>query len=143
MPVGRQNSPLTQSPEQEDLQVPVGRQNSTNAQPSALEEMEEILARQSDRLEREINLKKANGTGKCGQIFKIAQAVQGPKKTGTEAHSVKDLKTGELVVSTKEIQKVFLNNCKEVLESNPVEEGYEEEMEVKEILTEIMLNETT
>ena len=73
--------------------------------------MEEILARQSERLEQEIKRIKANGTGKCGQVFKIAEAVRGPKKPGPEAHAVKDPKTGKLVVSTKEIQKVFLNHC--------------------------------
>ena len=86
--------------------------------------MEEILARQTLRLEKEIKKIKEGGRGRCGQIFKIAQIVQGPKKPGPEAHSVKHPATGELVVATKEIQKVFLNHCKEVLESNPIEEGF-------------------
>ena len=64
-------------------------------------------------------------------------------KPGLEAHSVKDPKTGELIVSTKEIQKVFLNHCKDVLETNPIKEGYKEEIELKEKLTQIILKETT
>ena len=65
--------------------------------------MEDILARQTLRLEKEIKKIKEGGRGRCGQIFKIALAVQGPKNPGPEAHSVKDSKTQELEVSTKEI----------------------------------------
>ena len=91
----------------------------------------------------EIKKIKEGSRGRCGQIFKIAQLVQGPKKAGPEAHSVKHPETGELVVATKQIQKVFLNHCKKVLESNPIAEGFEEETEVKEILNEIRMTEVT
>ena len=73
---------------------------------------------------------------KCITIF--TQLFPGP-----EAHSVKDPKSGKLIVSTKEIQNVFLNHCKEVLQSNPIEEGYVEEIERREKLTDIILKETT
>ena len=46
-------------------------------------------------------LLKANGTGQCGQIFKIAQVVQSPKKPGPEAHYVKDPKSGKLQKKSK------------------------------------------
>ena len=46
-------------------------------------------------------------------------------------------------MSTKEIQKVFLNHCKEVLESNPIEEGFEEEIKLKEKLNDIRMTENT
>ena len=108
-----------------------------------LRKMEEILSMQSLRLEKEIKQIKEGGRGRCGQIFKIAQMVQGSKKPGPEAHSVKDPKTGELVVSTKAIQEVFLKHCKGVLESNPVEEGFEQETEIKEKLNAIRMAETT
>ena len=99
-PVDRQNSTTTQTP--------VGRKDLAAALTSASTDGEEILARQTERLEREIKQIKSKGRGKCGQIFKIAQAVQGPKKPGPEAHSVVNPNTGELVVATKEIQKYFL-----------------------------------
>ena len=118
----------------------------TVPQPSRLcelTEMEDILARQTIRLEKEIKKIKDGGKGRCGQIFKIAQLVQGPKKPGPEAHSVKDPETGELVVSTKAIQNVFLKHCKEVLKSNSIERGYQEEAEMKEKLNEIGMKEST
>ena len=133
-PVDRQNSTTTQP--LECIQTPAGGKDSAVAQPSARTERDEILARQSERLEREINKITSRGSGKCGQIFRIVEAVQGPKKPGPEAHSVVNPKTGELVVATKEIQKVFLNHCKEVLMENPVEEGFKEEVEQKEKLHE-------
>ena len=131
---------------EEVSQSPFGRQDLTVPQPSRLcelTEMEDILARQTIRLEKEIKKIKDGGKGRCGQIFKIAQLVQGPKKPGPEAHSVKDPETGELVVSTKAIQNVFLKHCKEVLKSNSIERGYEEEAEMKEKLNEIRMKEST
>ena len=142
---GRVPSPQSTSHEKGGGE-PSSRKESLRTQPSTLSElnqMEEILARQTLRLEKEIKKIKDGVRGRCGQIFKISQAVQVPKNPGPEAHSVKDPKTGELVVSTKEIQKVFLNHCKEVLESNPVVEGFEEEIELKEKLNEIRMLEHT
>ena len=127
-------------------QGPSSRQEHLAPQPSNMAElrkMEEILSMQSLRLEKEIKQIKEGGRGRCGQIFKIAQMVQGPKKPGPEAHSVKDPKTGELVVLTKAIQEVFLKHCKGVLEANPVEEGFEQETEIKEKLNAIRMAETT
>ena len=142
-PVAWQISATTQPSEQECSQTPVGGKDPADTQPSVRTEGEDILARQSKRLEREIKQIKSNGRGKCGQIFKIAEAVQGPKKPGPEAHSVVNPKTGELVVATKEIQKVFLNHCKDVLEVNPVEEGFEQEIELREKLHDICMKETS
>ena len=141
--VVRQKSIDTQPSQQRLTERPVGGKDPAVIQPAEEREQNQILSRQSERLEREIQQIKANGIGKCRQIFKIAQAVQGPKKPGPEAHSVVNPETGELVVATKEIQKVFLKHCKGVLELNPVEKGFEEEINLREKLHVIRMKETT
>ena len=44
--------------------------------------------------------------------------IEGPKKAGQEALAVKNPKDGEVVVNSKEIKKVTLEYCLDVLNNN-------------------------
>ena len=98
-------------------------------------EAKEILKRQTDKAEKELMKLKESNQGRTGSVFKIAQAVQGPKKGGSmEAHAIVDPHTGEVAVSAKEIKRVSLEYCREVLTKNVAGKEFEEEIKLKEIL---------
>ena len=69
-------------------------------------------------IEDAINEIKAEKHGRIANVHKIQELVVGPKKQQQEAHAVKDSKTGKLVVSTKEIKRVNLEHCLNVLKNN-------------------------
>ena len=80
--------------------------------------MEEIQQQQSALIETAINKIKADKHGKKTNVHKMKEVVLGPKKQQQEAHAGKDSKTGKTVVSTKEIKRVNLEHCLEVLKNN-------------------------
>ena len=104
----------------------------------ALEEKaNDVAKRQSERLMNEITKVKEMKTGRCGKIFRMKDVITGPKKTGKEAHAIRNPKTGDLVVSNTEIKKVTLEYCKSVLKNNEPEEDMKELVELKEKLHQI------
>ena len=87
-----------------------------------------------------INEVDAIGLG-AKKLYKIAEKIRGSKKGFSEPQAVKDPDSGQLVVSSKEIQKVCLDHCVKTLQDNPVENGFEREINVKEFLHEIRMKE--
>ena len=55
---------------------------------------------------------------RCGQIYKIKELVEGPKKSGQEGQAIKDPGNCEIVVNSKEIKRVTLEHCLKVLKNN-------------------------
>ena len=71
---------------------------------------------------------------KSAQIFKIAERIKGKKGGNQEPSVVKNPKTQEIVVSTKEIKKVVLDYCADVLGNNEPKEAFKDEIALKELL---------
>ena len=114
---------------------------SINMEEEAVE-VDRLLDRQNKKIEDGLLRIKEGGFGRVGAIWKISQDLKGTKQ-GMEAFAVKDLKSGKLIVSTDEIKKVSLEYCLEVLTKNPVKEGFEEDINLKETLHELRMNELT
>ena len=72
-------------------------------------------ARQTQKVEPEI---KSSKQGRVGNIFRIKKLIGGPKKTPQEAAAIKDPKTGELLVSKKDIKRATLEYCVQNLKNN-------------------------
>ena len=75
------------------------------------------------------------------QVF-IRELVEGPKKSGQEAQAVKNPANGEIVVNTKEIKRITLNHCLQVLKNNEPHESVRDIVSTKnEAVDEIMKSE--
>ena len=81
-----------------------------------------MLQLQAKRAEYVLIKLKDRKNGRVGSVFKIAQSIQGQKNAGMEAHAIVDPYTGQMAVSAKEIKRVSLNYCKEVLTNHDPED---------------------
>ena len=72
---------------------------------------EDILRNQCLKIEEEINKVKDKKLGRVGQIFKIKESINGPKKGSQDPTAVRHPVNGNMVVSKEEIKKVTL--CQE------------------------------
>ena len=91
-----------------------------------------ISKRQNELIEDAINAIKSKGFGRQINVFKMKEIVAGSKKQKQEAHAVVDPKTGETVVSVKEIKRVNLEHCIAVLKHNKPSEDVEKLMKFEE-----------
>ena len=82
---------------------------------SEVSKAKQLLSKQSEKLETEILKVKALKQGRTGSVFKMRGIVEGKKKAKQDAQAVIDKETGELVVSNKEIKRVTLSYCLNVL----------------------------
>ena len=65
------------------------------------DEAKEISQKILEQMEDQINrITQDRSKGRCGQIYKVRELVEGPKKSGQEAQAVKDPANGEIVVNT-------------------------------------------
>ena len=103
---------------------------------------EELIKRQAKLLEEEIQNIKDMKHGRGTKVFKLREVIQGPKKPGQEACSVKDPISKEMVFAPKEIQKVSLRYCRDVLTNNAPDPDYLREIEIKEIIHEVRMKES-
>ena len=94
-------------------------------------EAKELGLKQLEKLEAQINKITSSSCNRCGQIYKVKELIEGPKKSGQESQAIKDPKTGELVVSTSEIKKITLEHCLNVLKNNEPAEDVEEIVKTK------------
>jgi hypothetical protein len=113
--------------------------------------VKELLRNQYNTMEAEINKLKEGKFGRVTNVFKMKEIVAGAKKRPQEAHTVLDVETKNLIVSTEEIKRVTLNHVmntfKRVAPHEDVKlivimvseahdkrmiEGVEEEMEITE-----------
>ena len=56
--------------------------------------------------------------GRVGNIFKMKEIINGPKKGGQELTAVRHPTSGDMVVSTEEIKRVTLEYCVKNLENS-------------------------
>ena len=88
------------------------------------EEAKDISHKILEHMEEQINkITNDKNKGRCGQIYKVRELVEGPKKAGQEAQAIKDPSNGEIVVNTKEIKRVTLDHCLKVLTNNEPHES--------------------
>ena len=94
-----------------------------------------MLKKQTEKAEEELQKLKVANKGRVGNVFKIVKAIQGPKNGGSmEAHASLDPATGDVAVSGNEIKRISLEYCRAVLTNNEIEEGFENEVNLKEDL---------
>ena len=80
-----------------------------------------MMRKQYDEMEEQINNLKAAKYGRATNIFKMREKVAGNKKSPQEAHAVKDVATGENVVSNEKIKEVTLEYCVNIFKNNEPE----------------------
>ena len=105
--------------------------------------MNEILQSQSKRLEDEINDIKKTGAGRTTRIFRLKQKIVGNRKVGQEPTAIKDPDSGDLLVSSHDINKTSLDYCVKNLSNNEVSDNVKVIVELKEILHELRMKEDT
>ena len=95
------------------------------------EEARNLLKKQTEKAEEELIKLKDSKKGRTANIFKIVQAIQGPRKGGSmQAYSITD-QSGEVAVSGNEIKRISLEYCREVLTKNEAEGSYKKEIALK------------
>ena len=93
-----------------------------------------LLKKQTEKAEEELKKLKDANKGRVANVFKLVKAIQGTKKgERMEAHAILDLATGQVAVSAKEIKRISLEYCKGGLKNNEVEEGFENDVRLKEV----------
>ena len=102
----------------------------------------ELLRKQSLALEKAINKVKEGKHGRVGNVFKMREVIEGKKKKAQEPHAIKDPKTGDLIVSSKEIKAVTLQYCVDTLQNNKPDKDYEKLIKLKKELHEKRMEET-
>ena len=101
----------------------------------------DLLKRQSQRVENEILRIKSQNLGRVGNIFKMKEAITGPKKGGQEPTAIRDPTSGELVVSNEEIKKVTLAYCVDNLTKKGSDKVVEKGIQLRKTLHEIRMKE--
>ena len=104
---------------------------------------EHILKEQRIQFEKEIECMKnlRNTKGKSALIFNLKEKVVGPKKAGQEATVLNDPKTKNEVNSPDGIKKVSIDYCADLLTNRDPKHEYLEDLEFKQIIHEIRMNE--
>ena len=99
-----------------------------------------MLRRQTEKAEEELLKMREEKKGRVSNVFKIVKSIQGPRKGGAlEANAIADPATGDLAVTVRDIKRVSLEYCKNVLKNNKVQEGFEMEIDLKDRLHEIRM----
>ena len=86
------------------------------------DKVKEVMRKQYDEMEEKINDLKSFKYGRATNVFKMREEVAGTKKAPQEPHAVLDVKTGDMVVSNKEIKEVTLEHCLNTFKNNKPEE---------------------
>ena len=89
-----------------------------------------LSMKQVEKLEEAISKVSSGNKGRCGKVFEMKTIVEGPKKAGQEALAVKNPSNGEVVVNSKEVKKVTLKYCLDVLNNNEPDDGVAESVEI-------------
>ena len=107
------------------------------------EELGKLLMRkQSEKIENAIMKVTSSKIGGCGQLFKMRDLVEGPRRPGQEAQAVVDSRSGELVVASSAIQQASLDYCLDTLRKNEPIESFKHLIESKRKLHEIRMLQT-
>ena len=83
-----------------------------------LEKDMELKQKETEKVEKQIELIKVNNKGRAGNVFRIRKDIAGPKKSGQEASSIRDPNTGELLVTKDAIKKATVKYCATNLKGN-------------------------
>ena len=103
------------------------------------DERSRILRKQTEKIEKHVRDIRSMKLGRLTNVFKMKDVISGPKKAGQEAAAIKDSRSGNLVVSHKDIKKATIEYCADVLTKNVPEEGFEKQLEYKEDLMRAIL----
>ena len=103
-----------------------------------------LLSKQRENFMTDLNQmrEKKKSCGNVAAIFNLKEKVLGPKTVATEAVSLYDPKTGELVNTPSEIKRVSLEYCSNLLTNRKPKEKYECDVEFKFKIHENRMNET-
>ena len=109
---------------------------------------EQLLSEQRKKLENEISkLKEIKAQkGRAASVFQLKERIVGSKKSPQEPAVIRDPDTKEYVTDTKEIKRISLKYCVDLLTNRNPKDGYEEIVEIKrkvhkERMTEIIEDE--
>ena len=134
------SKPVTEKAKQRRL---VEKKKTTLGMDGEDEKAKQLLQQQSNLIEDAINKIKAGKQGRVTNVHKMRELISGPKKQQQEAHSVKDPKTGKVVVSTEEIKRVNLEHCLNVLKNNEPKDDVKELLKYESKLHDLMMIDTT
>ena len=108
------------------------KQQEQHLETNQEDEARNLLKKQREKAEEELVKLKEDKKGRTANVFKIVQAIKGPKQGGSmEAYSITDPRTGQLAVSAKEIKRISLEYCRNVLKNNEPEEDVKKEIVLK------------
>ena len=79
--------------------------------------------------------------GKTAVIFNIKDKVTGSKKAAQEATTMKDPNTQKLLTKRKDIREASLDYCVQLLTNHCPKTGFEEDVQIKDIIHEIRMTE--
>ena len=104
--------------------------------------LKEMVAKETQKIEEQIEALKKSNQGRVGKILKIREAISGPKKKNQEAIALKDSRSGDIVVSTSEIKRVTTEYCQDLFTNNNPDKEFEELNKVKHLLHEELMKDT-
>ena len=95
-----------------------------------------ISRKQHERLQHdfEIYSKLTESKGTAAAVFMMKQNIIGSKVSGQEPTSIIDPVSGDLLHDHEEIKKASLNYCKQLLTNKEPKEGFEIDVEIKNML---------
>ena len=100
-----------------------------------------LIKKQSAKLEEQILQIKSQNLGRVGNVFKMRDAINGPKKGGQEATAIRNPQNNELIVSNEEIKEVTLKYCVDNLTKQPEDSSVVKGLEIKRFLHELRMEE--
>ena len=100
-----------------------------------------LIKKQSAKIEEQILQIKSQNLGRVGNVFKMRDAINGPKKGGQEATAIRNPQNNELIVSNEEIKEVTLKYCVDNLTKQPEDSSVVKGLEIKRFLHELRMEE--
>ena len=102
---------------------------------------EELLRKQSSKIENEILRIKSMNLGRTGNVFKMKEVINGPKKGSQAPTAIKHPISGELIVANEEIKNVTLAYCVDNLTKQHKDETVVKGLELKQFLHNLRMKE--
>ena len=108
------------------------KKQSQDNEPTDEEHAKLLMRKQTEKIESSIlKVVTSSKRGDCGQLFKMRDIVEGPRKAGQEAQAVVDSRSGELVVASSAIQRASLEYCIDTLKKNEPKDGFRKLIDAK------------
>ena len=93
-----------------------------------------LIMKQSQKVENEILKLKSQNLGRVGNVFKMREVINGPKKSSQGPTAIRDPKSNELIVSNEAIKDVTLAYCVDNLTHKSEEKSTNKGLELKKYL---------